>query len=206
MNADGSGQIELTHDGNVKDNFQYSPYLAWSPDGKWITFTALEGGKARIFVVHPDGSNLIPLTESSSNNGMFYWSPDARRILFASDRDGNPEIYTMNSDDSGTTHLTNNPAFDTAPAFSPDGSHIAFRSDRDGHYQLYIMNADGSGQKNLSNNNENDNWFWWSPDGRQIFLSLTLDQQNQQWRSALVNIDGSGRKPFIYGSDVNWRQ
>jgi hypothetical protein len=63
------------------------------------------------------------------------------------------------------------------------------------------MNVDGSTLRNLS---QNDYWYCWSPDSTQIFLASTLDPQNQQLSAAIVNVDGSGRREFTFGSSVNW--
>jgi TolB protein len=113
----------------------------------------------------------------------------------------------MNADGSAQTRLTDDPGFDNDPAFSPDGKLIAFRSNRDGRWQLYLMKSDGSGQHNISNSQADDNWFWWSPDNTQIYLSSTLgqDQQNLEWSASIINVDGSGRRPFPFGGNVNWR-
>jgi hypothetical protein len=69
------------------------------------------------------------------------------------------------------------------------------------------MNSDGSNQKNISNGEADDNWFWWSPDGTQIYVASALgqDPQNLSWSAAIINVDGSGQKPFALGGNINWR-
>ena len=199
IRPDGTGLTALT------DPSSNNAIFHWSPDGRRILFASDRTGNPDIYTMNADGSGAIRLTDSPSAEAPAGWNPDGQQILFSTNRDGNWEIYLMNADGSSPRNLTSNPAFDTAPAFSPDGKQIAFRSDRDGHWQLYVMQADGSGQRNISKSDAYDNWFWWSPDGKQIFVLSTLDQQNTQWRSAIVNVDGSGAKSFLYGSDINWR-
>jgi Tol biopolymer transport system component len=121
-----------------------------SPEGK-IAFSSMLDGDREIYVMDPDGSNLVKLTDNSACDVYPNWSPDGTKIAFASDRDGNFEIYVMNADGSNQTRLTYNQAEDTTPVWSPDGSKIAFLSNRDGNYEIYVMNADGSEQINLTN-------------------------------------------------------
>jgi hypothetical protein len=64
MAADGSNVQPLT-DGSVAAD---TP--SWSPDGRSILFTAADSGKADLFVVDPDGSNLRRVTDDP---GSEYW-------------------------------------------------------------------------------------------------------------------------------------
>jgi len=57
MNADGSGDKKLA------DNARQG---SWSPDGKTILFTRLEGGNQTIYDMNPDGTNVRALTGSSA--------------------------------------------------------------------------------------------------------------------------------------------
>ena len=161
MNADGSGQTNLTN------NPAWDSSPAWSPDGSRIAFDRDPDGTgsasiaAEIYVMNADGSGQTRLTNNPTHDWLPAWSPDGSRIAFDSDRDGNFEIYVMNADGSGQTRLTKNASVDLHPAWSTDGSRIAFDSDRDDRQnQIYLMDADGSGQTNLSNNMARD----WSPD------------------------------------------
>ncbi len=157
MNADGSGQTQLTTDPVIA----YDP--AWSPDGGKIAFNSGRDDPSAldIFIMNADGSGQTNLTSSP---GVYdagpEWSPDGSKIAFSS---GGFEIYTMNPDGSGQTNLTNNAATDFSPAWSPDGGKIVFDSDRDGNQEIYVMNADGSNPIRLTNNPAADYSPSWQP-------------------------------------------
>src|SRR6186997_1457133 len=79
MNADGTGQVNVTQD-PAEDTFP-----AWSPDGTKIAFTSWRGvdGNPEIFVMRPDGSGLVNLTEDLAEDYDPSWSPDGTKIVFA---------------------------------------------------------------------------------------------------------------------------
>ncbi len=71
MNADGSGQTDLTNDpANDGDP-------TWSPDGSKIAFTTNRGptGDNEIYVMNADGSNPVDLTNSPANESDPDWQP-----------------------------------------------------------------------------------------------------------------------------------
>jgi Tol biopolymer transport system component len=142
MNADGSGQRNLTH---TPEGGEFDP--AWSPDGRHIAFSRLAGppGEVRIVVMNADGSAKHAVTPKLAHTGDGWigvnaaWSPDGRRIAF----DAHDVIYVVNADESGLRRLTQNATFES---WSPDGRTIAFGRDNG----IWVMNADGSGQRNLT--------------------------------------------------------
>jgi Tol biopolymer transport system component len=158
MNADGSGQRNLTHHPSLTLG---SP--SWSPDGTKITFRR----SWDIHVINADGSGEHNLTRNDPSFAMDAdWSPDGRRIVFRTSRHGNWEIYVMNADGSGQRRLTRTPAAnESRPSWSADGQQIGFTRAAGGNYELYVMNADGSGQRRLTPNSPVDRWvaFSWSP-------------------------------------------
>jgi Tol biopolymer transport system component len=81
MNADGSGQTQLTFDARPKDQVS-----DWSPDGSEIAYLADTHGISDvtpswgdIWVMNADGSGQHPITNGASWYGTA-WSPDGTRI------------------------------------------------------------------------------------------------------------------------------
>lgn len=165
----------------------------FSPDGTKIAFSDFDSGD--IWVMNPDGTNRINLTNNGMRNYAPVFSPDGSRLAFVSERDGNAEIYLMNADGSNPTNVTQNPSFDVNPAFSPDGSRIVFRSLRNGAFDIFIMNADGTNQTNLTNTPEEDDFPSFKPDGSQIVFQ-TNNPLGASWIIYVMNPDGSSRMPF----------
>jgi Tol biopolymer transport system component len=186
MNADGSGQKNLTNSPGVND---VRPF--WSPEGQRVAFDSEREGTYEAYVINVDGTSLTPggyLAPWSSA-----WSRDSSRFVFVLEREGNAEIYSANIDGAGVTNLTNSPSRDGSPAWSPDGSRIAFVSDRDGNPQIYVMKADGSGPERLTTSGGEDPA--WSADGSRIAFHIGSELH-------VINADGSGLAPIadnLYG-------
>ena len=77
INADGTRPRKVTDDA-------YNAFTpAWSPDGRRIAFDAEPGND--IYVVDPDGANLVNLTRTAKPiDENPSWSPDGRVIAFES--------------------------------------------------------------------------------------------------------------------------
>jgi Tol biopolymer transport system component len=208
MNADGSGQTNVSHGpGDITSG-------AWSPDGSRIAFTSDRDGNLNVYVVNADGSGLTNVSNDPCTDGLLAWSPDSSRIAFISGgRFGPPQGYAtlqpapagcpstidvVNADGSGLTNVTTSPGDDNFGAWSPDGARIAFTSDRTGNDEMYVVNADGSGLTNLSNNPSDQEAFTsnpsadgpvWSPDSSRIRFTSVRDGSLDLY---VMNADGSG--------------
>jgi TolB protein len=190
MNADGSGQRNLSH----RPGIDAAP--VWSPDGRSIAFVStpvadgVPDGPREIYVMNADGSGQRML----ARGGAPAWSPDGRRIAFWSLGDGNGEVYVVNGDGSGRRRLTRNPGSDSGPVWSRDGRKIFFVRFRHGESDVWVMNADGSGQRDLSRNQApprdgRDSSPVVSPDGRKIAFVSQREGNSQIY---VMNADGSG--------------
>ena len=186
----------------------HSNIAAANTNGK-IAFTNDRDGNIEIYVMNPDGSGQMRLTNNTAFDGDPAWSPDGTRIVFTSTRDGNEEIYVMNANGTGQTRLTNNSAsmfnLDRTPAWSPDGSQIVFASNRDtGDFDIFTMNTDGSAQTNLTSGVLAD--FQdpdWSPDGTKIACSQAILQNGVRGPYGVLVMNADGTNQTRLTSDGN---
>ena len=111
---------------------------ALSPDGKWVVFSVPVGRSAHLFRMHPDGSELIQITDARSVDVQPAWSRDGRWIVFTSNRShpdlrhekrSNWDVWAISPEGRNLTRLTFDPARDGAPGVGADGM-VYFHSDR----------------------------------------------------------------------------
>lgn len=69
MNADGSGQTNLTN--NPADDYGGR----WSPDGSYILFTSERDGNREIYLMKANGADQTPLTNDPAMDVAPDWQP-----------------------------------------------------------------------------------------------------------------------------------
>jgi hypothetical protein len=122
MNADGSGQAQLT---KVGDNWGGT----WSPRSDTIAFASSRGGQLQIYTMDSSGKGQRRLMTSTGDDWLPAWSPDGGRLAFNSNRDGQAQIYVANADGSRPTNVlrTTSLRLDSwTPRWSPDGRFIVY--------------------------------------------------------------------------------
>ena len=178
MNADGSGQTQLSGQGGFGDF-----YPSFSPDGAKIVYshcTEVAGlgffSECDIDLMNADGSDKKTLLSNGRwLNTRPEFSPDGEQIAFGSDRGGlQGAIWVMNADGSSLRRLTKPSLRAFWPDWSPSGERILF-SDHCcvQRSNLYTMRPDGSGVTKITavrSLSQNAAFGSYSPDGAKISL------------------------------------
>ena len=104
-------------------------YPKFSPDGKWIAFTASYDGNPDVYIIPAEGGEPKRLTFHPAADIVLGWSPDGKNVLFRSDRAVAPPSRTTRlylvSTQGGMPQVLPVPRGDLT-SFSPDGSKIAY--------------------------------------------------------------------------------
>jgi len=102
----------------------------FSPDGKWIAFSAEYGGNLDAYVVSAQGGEPRRLTWHPSPDLVQGWTPDGRAVLFSSTRatwapSGAPRFWTVPAEGGVPDALPIPRAYQGK--LSPDGKRVAYR-------------------------------------------------------------------------------
>ena len=161
----------------------------WSPDGKFVIYTAQRNGQYDIYRSNTDGTGgETQLTNTPELDDGSEYSPDGGKIYFNSTRSGLMQLWRMNADGSQPEQVTDDAFNNWFPHVSPDGRNIVFLSygqdvkpDDHPYYQrvyLRSMPVDGGEPKVIAylyGGQGTINVPSWSPDGKRVaFVSHTV--------------------------------
>ncbi|MGI9069593.1 MAG: protein kinase domain-containing protein [Pyrinomonadaceae bacterium] len=116
MEADGSGQKQLTSDGRDRGHSVCA--------GRYIVFSSNRKSARRIWRMDMDGSNQRQLTSGDMAN-FPSCSPDGKWVVYMNFVSGVPELWKVPIDGGDAAQLTER--FRGRPVISPDGKLIAAR-------------------------------------------------------------------------------
>jgi Tol biopolymer transport system component len=100
----------------------------WSPDGRWLTYTAQRNGDFDIYKIPAAGGEEVRLTTNKGLDDGPEYSPDGKYIYYNSVRSGRMQLWRMKEDGTGHTQITNDTLNNWFPHISPDGKNIVFIS------------------------------------------------------------------------------
>jgi len=122
-NRDGAEVRRLTSSEGVESN------PAFSPDGKWIAFSAQYDGNIDVYVVPIEGGSPRRLTWHPGADSVQGFTPDGAAVLFTSSR----EVFTDRYTQLFTVAIAGNNPVEAVKipnasngAFSPDGTSIVY--------------------------------------------------------------------------------
>ncbi len=203
MNADGSGQVNLSQTPADEDD----PW--WSPDGTLIGFSSGRGHQSDLWTMDATGGSVKQLTNDGAVDGQPRWSPDGKRIAFYSFR--NPArgyLWVANADGSGATAVLGKlfPAVadqECAGGFPggwyPDGQHILYRGSWGAGSALQICSVKADGQDLSSLYKENSVMATFpalSPDASKIAFVTNTDGNDE-----IYVMDANGSNPLRVTND-----
>lgn len=161
MSLDGSDIRRITH----SPGWDFA-FGNWCPDGRIVVNSnrgdpelPVEPLPLRtfdVYVMDPDGTDVVPLTEHPANDDEAVCSPDGSEVAFVSERDGSREIYVMDIHGKNQQRLTFGGGSEHRPAWSPDARRIAFDTDINGNLEIYVMSSDGTDVSRLTNSSAYD--------------------------------------------------
>ena len=143
-----------------------------APKTPKILFSSTRDGNWEVYVMNPDGSEQVNLTQHPASDLLAVWSPTGEQILFVSNRGGTRDLYLMDADGTNVRRVFKQKIEDwrTNPTWAPDGKQFAYRSvDRNAiKFGLYIATL---GEQDIEL--IGDGGFpAWSPDGSEIACSV----------------------------------
>jgi len=168
---DGKEDVRLTWAGDVdeeSDDLTSSGAPRWSPDGKYISFTAGRTGSAKgsqVWVMDRRGGEAHQLTDVKGHLSAYAWAPDAQKLLLsiAPDEEAEAAAKTPGADKQK----------EKPKPIVLDRYH--FKQDVEGylksneHTQLFLWDvATKKLEKLTTDKNYDESNAVWSPDGTKI--------------------------------------
>ena len=160
LNLSTGESSRLTHDGRVSHKWAS---IEWSPDGRFLSYTAGVDHEKDIWLMTPNGGQAQPITMDEYHDSWHCWSPDSKKIAYTSKRNGKNGLWTIPASGGKAKALLKWVRAYSGCSWSPDGTQIAFWSDR----EVWTSDIDGRYPKKIAKGL----FPSWSPDGRSMYYT-----------------------------------
>ena len=166
-----------------------------------IVFSSHRNGNFEIYMMNPDGTQQVRLTNHRADDLNPVCSPTGEEILFVSDRGGERDLYIMRADGGGERPLFRTaPAYRDTPAWSPDGKKIAYIQLDPETKQRIVCTAksDGTSVNRVVEMEKADGEVpVWSPDGTELAFVVVDEIHWASRQIRFINLKTRKQETFL---------
>ena len=186
-------------------NVSVSPMFAKAPTTPKILFTSTRDGNHEVYMMNPDGTEQVNLTQHPASDISAVWSPTGEQILFASDRQrkGVWDLYLMDADGSNVRRVFKQKTKISrrSPTWSPDGKRFAYVYDGWKHQIKSRLHLASFGEEDVESLPYADSLAW-SPDGSEIACCVP---HALGARLTFINVDTRDREQPLPDKALRWQ-
>lgn len=204
MTKTGGTAIQVTHSPGEES------WPRFSPDGKFIAYTASYNGNQDVYVMSARGGVPTRVTYQSFPDRLVDWHPDGKHLLFASARESGiqriSQFYLVSKEGGFTQKLA--VPYGELASYSPDGNYLAYITKITENYpfkryrgglasDIIIFDLRNNTAENITNNNANDGkpaWvgdkvYFLSDQGKNMRLNIWVYDTKTKASSQITNFD-----------------
>ncbi|MBN1198495.1 MAG: PD40 domain-containing protein [Bacteroidales bacterium] len=188
--------------------------VAWSPDGKYLSFISDQTGEDEIYIINQDGSEpAVQITKNADTYNYFpVWSPDSKKLLWS---DKMLRLQYVDIDSKEVTVVAKTKEFEYNDyVWSPDSKWIAYTQPAQrGESKIFLYDLASKKATAVT-----DGWYdvgdpAFSSDGKYLFFTSNRDFNPiyswTEWNHAyndmskiyFVTLSKSTPSPFAYEND-----
>ena len=145
------------------------PVLAKAPEIAKVVFASFRDGNREIYLMNPDGSQQVNITNHPKEDVYPTWSPTGEQILFVSDRDGVRDLYLMDPNGGNVRKIFRKSGHRARPTWGPDGKQIAYERLDGNTWFIYTAKITGQQERKVTIGR----WPSWSPNGTEVVFVST---------------------------------